>query len=243
MKQIGHIDGAATDKIWRTHSLSMLASHALFIPNPGERETVDTEAFEQIGWVNPDIDGGAIYTEHKDAAEHGPARPAYIRRLPQSIHEDGPKVVYHAKGQIDPMDVRRSEFDSLFKCINEIEIRLNRHALLLPKPDEPPIDTELSAHVFQVSTDNLIKEALEFCDSGSGCQREHVYIRELTDRLRSALRPMPAPTIKSEPPMSFYDHAFIAAYMAAPETMNDSLALKQAHNVASILTRNRAVPS
>lgn len=41
-------------------------------------------------------------------------------------------------------------------------------------------------------------------------------------------------------PMTFYDHAFIAAYIAANETMNREIATKDAHDVATHLTRNKA---
>lgn len=48
------------------------------------------------------------------------------------------------------------------------------------------------------------------------------------------------PLAPSEPPMTFYDHAFIAAYIAANETMNRDMATKDAHDTAAHLTRNRA---
>ena len=134
MKKIGHVDGATSDPVWRTHSLGMLAPHDLFIPNPGERENIDAEAFEHVGWVVPNADGGVICGNHATAGDN--SRPAYVRRTQEPAYvirfTDEPVI-----GEIDPMDVRRSEFNALFKRIDEIDVRLNRHALLLPKPDEP----------------------------------------------------------------------------------------------------------
>lgn len=310
MKQIGHVDNATTDKIWRTHSLGMLASHALFIPNPGERETVDTEAFEQIGWVNPDKDGGAIYTEHKDAAEHGPARPAYVRRYSDGgvvgeglsrrfVMGEKPSESTMSTRTVtgldpdDPMDVRRSEFDALTKRLDLLAESTGERIWALEKirhqrtkfevdPNPPQhlpfmepdkvaakigmsktygenghmltrsIDTEppdLSMHAFRISTDDLIKEALEFCDTGlggwdgveveAGCQRAGVYIRELIGRLHGARQPKPAPTVHAEPPMSFYDHAFLTSFSMQSAHIPMSDALTQSHDVARQLDRDR----
>lgn len=140
MKQIGHVDGARTEQAWRTHRLGMLSPHDLFIPDPGERENVSADQWTLAGWVIPDKDGGTIYAHHRDASEDGDARPAYVRR-PDPDCVEGPirsmETVMLTPGKLDPMDVRRSEFDALYKRIDEIDVRLNRHAVLLPKPDEP----------------------------------------------------------------------------------------------------------
>ena len=188
MKKIGHVDGSMSDPVWRTHSLGMLAPHDLFIPNPGERENIDAEAFEHVGWVVPDADGGVICGNHATAGDN--SRPAYVRRvqIPEPAYvirfTDEPVI-----GEIDPMDVRRSEFDALSKRIDEIDVRLNRHALLLPKPDEPP-------------------------------------------------------SVQAEPPMSFYDCAFIAAYIDLRSADYDDITrIQRAHAIAAELTRNRAVPA
>lgn len=265
MKQIGHIDGAMSDPVWRTHSLGMLAPHDLFIPNPGERENIDAEAFEHVGWVVPDADGGVICGNHATAGDN--SRPAYVRRvqIPEPAYvirfTDEPVI-----GEIDPMDVRRSEFeahdgalDSLSKAIGSLTDRLrklesdkvgmsNTYGMLTQSLDAAPSD--LSMH----STDDLIKEALEFCDTGSGgwdgveveagCHKANVYIRELIGRLHGALRPKPAPTVQAEQPMSFYDHAFIAlAVQAISENNGVTKSIEIAHKLASDLTRNRAVPA
>lgn len=263
MKKIGHVDGAMSNPVWRTHSLGMLAPHDLFIPNPGERENIDAEAFEHVGWVNPNADGGVICGNHATAGDN--SRPAYVRRVqiggPVSQDVISTRTVT-SLGPDDPMDVRRSEFeahagalDSLSKAIESLTDRLRKmesdkigmsktYGMLTQSLDAAPSD--LSMH----STDDLIKEALEFCDTGlggwdgveveAGCHKANVYIRELIGRLHSALQPKPAP---AEQPMSFYDHAFIAAYIAANETMNRDMATKDAHDTASHLTRNRGVPA
>lgn len=190
MKKIGHVDGATSDPVWRTHSLGMLAPHDLFIPNPGERENIDAEAFEHVGWVNPGQDGGVICGNHATAGDN--SRPAYVRRVqiggPVSQDVISTRTVT-SLGPDDPMDVRRSEFDALSKRIDEIDVRLNRHALLLPKPDEPP-------------------------------------------------------SVQAEPPMSFYDCAFIAAYIDLRSADYDDITrIQRAHAIAAKLTRNRAVPA
>jgi hypothetical protein len=82
MKQIGYVDGASSTAkpiAWKTHSLGMLLSYELYIPNPGERENVNAEQWLLIGWVNPDSDGGTIYPTHADFPHDG-ARPAYVRQ-------------------------------------------------------------------------------------------------------------------------------------------------------------------
>lgn len=270
MKKIGHVDGSMSDPVWRTHSLGMLAPHDLFIPNPGERENIDAEAFEHVGWVNPDKDGGGIYPTHADACVMGDdPRPAYIRRVliggPVSQDVISTRTIT-GLGLVDPMDVRRSEFeayagalDSLSKAIESLTDRLrklesdkvgmsNTYGMLTRSLDAAQSD------LFQISTDDLIKEALEFCDTGlggwdgveveAGCHKANVYIRELIGRLHNALRPKPAPTVQAEQPMSFYDHAFIAlAVQAISENNGVTKSIEIAHKLASDLTRNRAVPA
>jgi hypothetical protein len=44
----------------------------------------------------------------------------------------------------------------------------------------------------------------------------------------------------TEPPMTFYDHAFIAVFIASSLSMSRDMAVKDAHDVAAYLTRNRA---
>lgn len=297
MKQIGHVDGAMTEQAWRTHSLGMLSPHDLFIPDPGERENVSADQWTLAGWVIPDKDGGTIYAHHRDASEDGDARPAYIRRysdggvvgeglsrrfvMGEKPSESTTVIITKPGtiGEIDPMDVRRSEFDALTKRFDLLSesttsriwaLEKIRHQnsdkvaakigmsktygeeghMLTRSMDTEPSD--LSMHAFQISTDDLIKEALEFCDTGlggwdgveveAGCQRAGVYIRELIGRLHGARQPKP--TVQAEPPMSFYDGAFIAAYMDLRSADYDDITrIQRAHAIAAKLTRNRAVPA
>ena len=266
MKKIGHVDGSMSDPVWRTHSLGMLAPHDLFIPNPGERENIDAEAFEHVGWVVPDADGGVICGNHATAGDN--SRPAYVRRVQIGSRNDevAAAPISIERGKLDPMDVRRSEFeahagalDSLSKAIGSLTDRLRKmesdkigmsktYGMLTRSLDAAQSD------LFQISTDDLIKEALEFCDTGlggwdgveveAGCHKANVYIRELIGRLHNALRPKPAPTVQAEQPMSFYDHAFIAlAVQAISENNGVTKSIEIAHKLASDLTRNRAVPA
>lgn len=200
MKKIGHIDGAeSSPATWKTHSLGMLSPHELFIPNPGERENIDADLWQHVGWVNPDSDRGVVCGNRATAGENG--RPAYIERAePVPVFQDrsdgvhaGPTVVYNG-GKTDPMNIRRSEFTQVVQTAEDAHRRL----------------------------DEMLKTI-------------NVAVQRINDLKHFGQQPAP-----SEPPMTFYDHAFIAAYMAASESMNDNLAIKQAHTVAGILTRNRA---
>jgi hypothetical protein len=197
MKHIGHMDGATTDKAWRTHSLGMIAPHDLFIPDPGERENVSADQWILAGWVIPDKDGGTVYAHHRDASEDGDARPAYVRRPDPDrveIQEDGTYRVLPVRidpgtiSERDPKDVRRSEFDSVRKDLTD-----------------------------------LMK-----------------VVADLT-------RPVPdmnASRIQAEQPMTFYDHAYVAAYMDLRSAEYDDIThMQRAHTIAAKLTRNRAVPS
>lgn len=168
MKQIGHIDGSMSDPVWRTHSLGMLAPHDLFIPNPGERENIDAEAFEHVGWVNPGQDGGVICGNHATAGDN--SRPAYVRRVqiggPVSQDVISTRTVT-GLGPDDLMDIRRSEFDALSKRIDEIDMRLNRHALLQPKPAPAEQPMSFYDHAFialavqAISENNGVTKSIE----------------------------------------------------------------------------------
>jgi hypothetical protein len=282
MKQIGHVDDARTEQAWRTHSLGMLSPHDLFIPDPGERENVSADQWTLAGWVIPDKDGGTIYTNHRDASEDGDARPAYVRRLDPDrveMQEDGTYRLLPVRidpGTIrerDPMDVRRSEFDALTKRFDLLAESTNSRIWALEKirhqragsghmmtesMDRPTPFKRIVGPSIQskISTDELISEALEFCDTElggwdgvdveTGCERAGVYIRELVRRLQS---PSSTATdglgsIVHEPPMSFYDGAFIAAYMDLRSADYDDITrIQRAHAIAAKLTRNRAVPA
>ena len=242
MKKIGHIDGAMdTPAVWRTHSLGMLSPHDLYIPNPGERENVDADRWHLVGWINPDSDGGVLCGNHATAGEHG--RPAYIERIePVPVFQDKPST-------FDPMNIRRSEFEALAERVRKIERRLF--------PVEPALDANMSV----ISTTDLLSEVSAFCndeldqftgpefdsDAEVGCQRANVYLREMVHRLETYRKAdkltmgQTYGTIQTPlgPPMTFYDHAFIAAYIAANETMNRDMATKDAHDTAAHLTRNR----
>lgn len=246
MKHIGHVDGA-TDPvdIWKTHSLGMLSPHDLFIPNPGERENVDAGRWRHVGWVQPDKDGGYIWNDHADAGDG--SRPAYIQRQPK------------------PTNGR---------------IFIDKSA---PHADQQPL--------FTVSTDDLIKEALEFCtelddfegpayDSAAEvcCQRANVYILELVRRLqtdkitvsrthaaindpmdvrRSEFEALAkdvaalaniivdltrqSQSAPAEPPMTFYDHAFIACAAAGMSVngVTKEKAIRAAKRLAHDIAENR----
>lgn len=188
MKKIGYIK----DNAWEAVPPWAPLSAALYIPNPGERENINAETYEQIGWVNPtDADrmgGGKLYETHSHA---GPdSRPAYVVRV----------SVPHTEQ---------------------------------PAPSKPSV----------IPLPELLSEVIEFCDTELdefegeifdseaelSCQRANVYIRELVSRLQQH-----AERVSSEPAMSFYDHAFIAAYTSAP-----SMTTVSAHAIARLLNNER----
>ena len=272
MKQIGHIDGATTETAWKTHTLGMLSPHDLFIPNPGERENVNADHWTHVGWVDPDKDGGQIWGSHAEAGDN--SRPAYVQRdtMPTGmIVADGPirfeRLPKYGEtggvvGQVDPMDVRRSEFERLDRAVKDLFLAVQ------PKPGKVDLTPEQVDKVVAkltmskeygklpstIPTSELLSEATEFCneeldrfdgldfdsDAEVGCQRSATYIRELVRRFPAE----PAPSVAAERPMTFYDHAFIHAAVNHADyysgsTMTQAV-IDDAHEVASMLTRNRA---
>jgi hypothetical protein len=216
VKHIGYRDGGDG---WSRNHTGPIPATQLFIPNPGERENIDAEAWKHVGWIIPgDIrtTGGKIYDTHMMAGEDG--RPAYVRRV-QTGSPVSQNVVAAA-----------------------------------PTPFKRIVGPSIQS---KIPTDELISEALEFCDTELGgwdgvdveigCERAGVYIRELVRRLQS---PSSTATdglgslVQAEQPMTFYDHAFIAAYFdLKPAGYDDVTHMQRAHAIAAKLTRNRAVPS
>ena len=149
MKHIGHIDGTnAIPSTWKTHTLGMLSPHALFIPNPGERENVSADQWHHVGWVDPNNDGGIVWDTHAQAGDN--SRPAYVQReageptpAPTDLPE-APTGFIRVETTIDPMDVRRSEFDQLREAVQTLEVkfqtlaRIQQHGPLAPPA--PPLD-------------------------------------------------------------------------------------------------------
>ena len=96
MKQIGHVDRALTAPAdWKTHTLGMLSPYELFIPNPGERENVSADQWIHVGWVDPDKDGGQIWSSHAEAGDN--SRPAYVQREAVAVApvHTGPDRIHH----------------------------------------------------------------------------------------------------------------------------------------------------
>lgn len=277
MKQIGY--GYKPYEKWESWKTTQFNSgpgsdykgHDLFIPNPGERENVNAEQWTHIGWVNPDKDGGQVWTSHAEAGDN--SRPAYVQQetLTGMIVADGPIRFERLPkfdgtggvvGQVDPMDVRRSEFERLDRAVKDLFFAVQ------PKPDKVGLTPEQVDKVVAkltmskeygklpstIPTSELLSEALDFCteeldrfdgldfdsDAEVGCQRSSVYIRELVRRFPAE----PAPSVVADQPMTFYDHAFIHAAVNHADyysgsTMTQAV-IDDAHVVASMLTRSRA---
>lgn len=248
MKQIGHIDDAALATTWKTHALGMLVATPLFIPNPGERENIDADKWQLVGWTDPDKDGGQIWPTHAEAGPFG--RPAYVRVLDperQEVCDDGtvrllPKRLPHdafanapkygetggiVGANVDPVDVRRSEYDTLVQDVAMLVKRLMQMEIgtdgYLPGEDQENDLTKSIATMGMKRSLGVIFARLDM----------HSTRLEKLERM--------SPPVASEPPMTFYDHAFIACAVAGIKEGNGlTQAIQDAHKLAGHLTRNRA---
>jgi len=220
MKHIGHVDGATQSPLsWRTHSLGMLSPHDLFIPTPGERENIDADRYRHIGWVNPEADGGTIWANRADADKD--TRPAYVVRVdavtqPQPVFQDGPHVlnagptVVYNGFKTDPMDVLRSEFEALQKDVAALA------KIIVDLTRQPPLDGLTGT---------------EYNDLRKSVQTLEVKFQTLA-RIQQHGSIM-------DPPMTFYDHAFIAAWAALGGSYSEDDTVRHAHRIADHLTRDR----
>lgn len=243
MKHIGYTTADKEPTTWGKYFPA--GPIKLYIPDPGTRENIDADRWQHVGWICPPT-GGVIYPTHANAADHGDARPAYIERAePVPVFRDvtTEDLIAFKPGRLDPMDVRRSEFEALQKdvaALAKVIVDLTRQP--------PPAPAVPADSTFTISTADLLSEVSAFCneeleqftgpdfdsDAEVGCQRANVYLRELVRRLQSP---------SAEPPMTFYDHAFIALAVACIAEGNGlSSAIADAHKLASTLTRNRANP-
>jgi len=74
MKQIGHTEDRKT---WKDTAL--IRGEHIYIPNPGERENIDAEAYELVGWVKPDDNGGKLYADIGEDGRIGPGTLAAFK--------------------------------------------------------------------------------------------------------------------------------------------------------------------
>lgn len=217
MKHIGYTSADSTPTKWGRNFPA--GPMKLFIPEPGEREQINADHYRHVGWITPGagrepVESGVVYSTH---AEAGPdSRPAYVKRdtAPTGmIVADGPIRV---QGFIDPMDVRRSEFEAHAARLEKLEqicrpdlvargvLSSGAAAKLAMSKEYGEIGRPLPS---TIPTGKLLSEATEFCaeeldgyadldgDSEINCQRSATYIRELVRRLsehREALRPFTA---------------------------------------------------
>lgn len=302
MKQIGYLDYVNL-KEWREDNrLPGISDLPLFIPEPGTRENINVDAYQYIGWVNPDS-AGAI---HEIRSNAGPdSRPAYIKRQAPVTDQIGSRNDEVAASDTDRITGKtgyvRDEFRKgvpdysetggvvgaglktkmAMRAVHDTaELRCpncgaavdehwdccKTHAATAPVsraefealvlrvegPGQMPGEDEDNAIMQTLDTLGLKRsirvlfERLElhsdrFAKAITRTEFEALVLR--VDAISTSIAP-PAPAVQAEPPMTFYDYAFIHAAINHRHYYGDEgvtvALIEDAHKVAGELTRNRA---
>lgn len=188
MKQIGYLNSALVGWFTKPQTVIGGVNTELYVAEQ-PLENINADHYQNVGWILPgdrNNNGGIVYEGMGQAGRN--SVPVYTKR-PE-----------------DPMNVTRSEFDTLAANVgnlNEWSIKANDRLAALESICRPDLVTR---GVFS-----------------EGAARRAVIDREVTEAHR----------------MTFYDHAFIAAWIADKDNPFWDGRSNRAHQVAKFMTEAR----